>query len=281
MNKKLFLIILIGIFFIPIQLFANDNSEIIYLNVIVRDDIKSCRYQFNSFDDNNWNLLDINSHTIRLKTNDKTKDCIYYQYSFDNANWSETVKLKYNEKTEKWETVEEIELAFIDTKDIVKKSKTEKQNDSSIYLGGVFVIPTINISDNIYSSGYGASFRFENPKNEVDLYNEVSYWYGESENSAISSIHTALLGVGVDYPLNLGIFSLIPEVGGGVLIEVPVHATNGAMYFFDMYGDVGLNIVSKINKDTKIFMRGNAIAFKGDNSFSVESIITAGTSISL
>ncbi len=281
---------LVCLFFMPVQLFAENNLTTINFKVILRDDIKSCRYHIDDIEGNNWIYLDIENPKIQLITSDKTKNIIHYQYSIDNTIWHSGYSISYNKETKTWESKKEKiinnETTSIEVHDEKKSieninSNTKKNKTNKISVGGTYIIPSINTSENLYDYGYGGNVRFDNSNNELDLYGEFTYWYGSSNNALIDSIHTGLFGLGLGYKLDYDFISIIPELGAGLLVEIPIHNTNGAIYCFDAFGEIGLCISSKVNKETQLFVRGNALAFSGTDEIALETALTAGTSILL
>jgi hypothetical protein len=278
MKKKLFSIVLLCLFFIPTQLFA----ENVLFNISFRDDINKFRYQINDNGDSTWINFDINKNNLELVTSDLNTDNIYYQYSIDGKVWSDITRMSYNTETSQWENFSEV---VIDTARVLSNEKDLKDYNSSeltkISIGGSYISPSANVSENMYDYGYGGNLRLNNSHKELDFYGEVSYWYGSSSNSLIDSIHTGLIGIGLGYKLNYGIISIIPELGAGLLVETLIHNTHGAIYCFDAYGETGLCISSKVNKNTQLFLRGNALVLSGTDAMVIETAITAGTSILL
>lgn len=67
---------LVCLFFIPVQLFAENNQNTINFKLILRDDITNCKYYINDIAGNNWIDLDIENPVFQLITSDKTKDII-------------------------------------------------------------------------------------------------------------------------------------------------------------------------------------------------------------
>ncbi len=285
MKNKFVTVALLCLLIMPTQLFAAE-SKIIHLNAIVRNDVHECRYQINSKNPSAWIHLDLNEHLIKLVTTDKTKDNIYYQYTLDGKSWSDIIRISFNSNTGNWEYYQEkvaeiakeseTIIAKLDTKEDTNKSNT------TLSVGVTYVTPRLNTASSLYTHGYGANVRVDNINNILDIYNELSYWYGESNNNLIDSIHTALLGIGLGYKINLGLLSITPEIGGGLLVEAPIHSVNGALYFFDAYGEGGINMSANVDEETQIYVRADALIFSGsDNEISMETVLTAGTSILL
>ena len=284
-------LVLVCLFFMPVQLFAENNQTTINFKVNLTDEMRSCRYYINDIAGKNWIDLDIENPEIQLITSDKTKDIIYYQYSIDNTIWLDGYSISYNKETKTWESKKEnninnettsIEIEY-KNKSIENISSNTKKNfkTSKLSVGGTYIIPSINTSENLYDYGYGGNVRLNNTTNKLDLYGEVSYWYGSSNNNLIDSIHTGLFGLGLGYKLDYDFISIIPELGAGLLVEIPIHNTNGAIYCFDAYGETGLCISSNVNEETQLFVRGNALVFSGTDEIALETALTAGTSILL
>lgn len=227
MKKNFVTVVLLCLFVISSQLFSAE-SKTIYLNAIVWDDVQDCIYQINSKDANTWIHLDLKDHSIKLVTTDKTKDDIYYKYTVDGNNWSDIIRISFNSDTGKWEYYQEkVNEIAIESDTVVATNNTittkDNYNLTNLSVGGLYVTPFSNISDNLYEYSYGATLRIDNINNNLEIFNEFSYWYGNSTNNLLDNIHTALVGIGLGYQVDMGLLSVTPEIVGGVLVEVPIH----------------------------------------------------------